>query len=665
MSEIQITSAGVKRSLSKFSEIEAILEYIWNGFDARANKIEITTTHNEMGLVKDLYIKDNGTGIEKNKLKEKFTPFFQSEKIEKQLQEKRKQNSTYHGKNGVGRLTFFKFSNNAEWETVYNNLNGENKKYNIFININDLTKYESTEEVLADDQECGTLVKFKGLHTAINLKELEKDIKNEFCWYLILNKNNNFSITINNKPLDLSDMIQETDEGTLQVKEYKFEWYFVNWKNTLNKEYSRYYFSNSDDKELFKEYTTYNNKGDKFYHSLFVKSNFFDNFVFKREDLESSQYSIFQSQNDIYKLLIYKLDNIISDKRNPYIREYSKKVIKDLEEAKAFDNYNDNDIIDKYKKDNLQKFIEELYVIEPKIFTSLNKEQKVTMVRLFDASMNANDRESLFKIITSVLDLSIEERRNLSKVLEETPLNNITKTINFLNDRLKALNYFEQAVYNENLNANEVNHLQKMLESNYWLFGEQYTIVAAAEDNFVKLVENHLSVLRKEDGDENEIIIKKIKDNSEKQKQVDLCCIRQMSSSDNIENIIVEIKHPLKTLTQTHYRQVRKYMDIITSIKEFNADNYKWTFYLVGTKISQSLQDDINVLKDKGKPNLVFEKNNFQIEIFVRTWKSIFNEYKIKYNTIYNKLKTEEEKIVSKLNTIEDVLTKQKLISVN
>ena len=31
MEDIQITSLGVKRSLNKFTEIESIIEYIWNG----------------------------------------------------------------------------------------------------------------------------------------------------------------------------------------------------------------------------------------------------------------------------------------------------------------------------------------------------------------------------------------------------------------------------------------------------------------------------------------------------------------------------------------------------------------------------------------------------------------------------------------------------------
>ena len=663
MNNIQITSLGVKRSLSKFTDIDSIIEYVWNGFDAKASKIEINTTFNELGAIKDITIKDNGFGIDRNKLEEKFKPFFQSEKIEQQLQEKRKTNSTYHGKNGVGRLTFFKFSNNAMWDTIYNDSDGKNKRYTIKIYDTDLTKYIPSE-LEETSEHSGTMVKFEAITSPISLTELITELKNEFCWYLLLNKENNFKIIVNNQELDISDLITETDNGILLIEDKTFKWTFVNWNTSLKKEYSRYYFINSSGKEAFKEYTTFNNKGDKFYHSLYIKSDFFDNFIFNKNQLESFQLSMFENQNEIYKQLINKLDIIISDRRIPYIRKYSKKIIDDLDNIKAFDNYKDGDLVDSFKKNNLQNFIQELYIIEPKIFAQSSKEQKITLVRLLDAVMYSTDKDSLFKILASVIDLSSDERIRLAKILETTPLKNITNTINFLVDRLKALDFFETVVYDNNLKANEIDHLQYMLEQNYWLFGEQYAAVAQAEDNFVSLVKNHFDILRKNDGDENQEALVEIEKNPDKLKQVDLCCVRQMPTAENIENIVVEIKHPLKTLTQTHYQQLRKYMEILTSVKEFNADNYKWTFYLIGTSISKSLQDDIDNAKVKGKNSLIFEKENFRIEIFVRTWKSIFNDYKIKYNNLYERLKLEEKILVKKQKNIGDILSAQNILDV-
>ena len=42
MGKVQITTKGIAKFLKAYTEEKSISEYIWNGFDAKANKIEIT-----------------------------------------------------------------------------------------------------------------------------------------------------------------------------------------------------------------------------------------------------------------------------------------------------------------------------------------------------------------------------------------------------------------------------------------------------------------------------------------------------------------------------------------------------------------------------------------------------------------------------------------------
>ena len=42
MQEVSITTEGIQKNLKNFKPLDALCEYIWNGFDAKANKIEIT-----------------------------------------------------------------------------------------------------------------------------------------------------------------------------------------------------------------------------------------------------------------------------------------------------------------------------------------------------------------------------------------------------------------------------------------------------------------------------------------------------------------------------------------------------------------------------------------------------------------------------------------------
>ena len=48
---VEITSSGIKKVLQKYSAERAIAEYIWNGFDAKASKVCLDYSFNELGSI--------------------------------------------------------------------------------------------------------------------------------------------------------------------------------------------------------------------------------------------------------------------------------------------------------------------------------------------------------------------------------------------------------------------------------------------------------------------------------------------------------------------------------------------------------------------------------------------------------------------------------------
>jgi hypothetical protein len=151
---VNITSTGIKKVLRLYNEKQALAEYIWNGFDAKADTIRIDYTYNELGTLESLKVSDNGYGINFAYLKDKFNPFYESEKAMEQRIHLHK--STMHGKNGVGRLTFFTFAHHAEWNTTYEE-QGVYKNGSIQVAIGGLNNYESA--LLNEDVKIGTTVK--------------------------------------------------------------------------------------------------------------------------------------------------------------------------------------------------------------------------------------------------------------------------------------------------------------------------------------------------------------------------------------------------------------------------------------------------------------------------------------------------------------------------
>lgn len=172
MQQIQITSPGIRKALSRYDYSKAMAEYIWNGFDAKASQIEIEVTRNEIGNISKITITDNGYGIPFKDLQTKFVPFFESEKeLDPTLH---RTSSAVHGKNGVGRLTFFQFASRATWKTTYV-LNNQPYSYEILIDGDGLNTYSATEPEAATSQ-LGTTVCFEGIHT-ITSHHFDNEIK--------------------------------------------------------------------------------------------------------------------------------------------------------------------------------------------------------------------------------------------------------------------------------------------------------------------------------------------------------------------------------------------------------------------------------------------------------------------------------------------------------
>ena len=136
----------------------AISEYIWNGFEANAKKVNIEYTLNEAFGVKELIIKDNGDGINYDELGETFGAFLASKKNLLSLPMKSKANK------GKGRFSFIAFSNNAEWHTVYKD-NDVYKEYDINMSSDKKEVIDCSEPQLSDRQETGTEVKFTNINT--------------------------------------------------------------------------------------------------------------------------------------------------------------------------------------------------------------------------------------------------------------------------------------------------------------------------------------------------------------------------------------------------------------------------------------------------------------------------------------------------------------------
>lgn len=639
---VKITSEGIRKLLKKHSFERCISEYIWNGFDAKASvvKIKYEIEDDNLQSIRSLSIEDNGIGINYDELESKFKPVLVSQK-------QSTRNDLVKGKNGFGRFSFDKFAQHAKWETTFEKDN-QNYAYIIDIDSANLIGYK-TNDVLQTDSSSGTTVTFSNLDSKVSVPFIEDNLRQylitEFSWYLEVRRD--FKIFINDSELDVSGFIADQEDFSINIKHQDenivIPCKYRRWNKKPNDEFSRFYFLNDNLDYKTSKTTLLNNKGDGFWHSVIVIHNFFDNVqvVGDEDDIE-----LFASpdQKKTFKEIVNQLNAYLKNKRKPFLKKNAEKLVEKYENESVFPDFG-NESWNQMRKTELQTFVKELYEVEPRVFTNLNKEQRCIFIRLLNLLMEENERDRILKIISSVIELTPEDQEHFTKILEKTQLSSVIATLKLLTDRFQTIENLKDIVFKHEWKAGEKDHLQAFIENHYWIFGEEFNLVCAEEVKFEEALRSYRYILLGED--EKEVI-----NHPDKYKEMDLFLTGKDFRNNGPENLVVEIKNPtnIKKLTNKEYGQIETYIDVILKKDRFNDHNEKWNFMLIG----QDYDDIVGRKITDKNTGLCMEGDNYKL--YVKKWSEIINDVEKRLNFIQEKLQLKRDQL-SSAQSIDDVMT--------
>lgn len=624
----------------------AISEYIWNGFEANAKRVSIEYTLNEAFGVKELIIKDNGDGINYDELEETFGAFLASKKNLLSLQMKSKANK------GKGRFSFIAFSSNAEWHTVYKD-NNVYKEYDINMSSDKKEVIDCSEPQLSDRQETGTEVKFTNINTLtaenMGFEIIEPALLKDFAWFLYLYKNKNVEIVVNDEKIDYEKYINTelSEKSMVTIEEYRFEINLVVWQESISEKFCCYYF---DDKNVLKgkRTTTFNRNTINFNHSVFVKSEFFDDKENVISDHDDTQINMFEHPDEkkILKKLHKEIQMLIEKKISVYLSDKAEEAVEAMiTERKTFPEF-PKDVYGQMRKNDLKRVTKEIFKLEPLIFHKLKQIQEKSLLGFLNLLLSSEERENVLTIIEQVVELSPQQRSDFSMILKKTSLENIIDTIKFIEDRYKVIELLKSIVYDLTKFANERDHVQKIVERHFWLFGEQYNL-ASADQRMQKALEQYRNILYGE-----EDITAKLNSDAENERCMDifLCNTRNIETRFETtleENIVVELKAPRVLLTKKVLRQIEDYMDYVRRQPQFNSELRKWKFIAVCKEVDDYVKSQYKAFEDKGKVGLVFQVDN--CEVYALTWDDIFKSFEIKHKPMLERLKYDRERVANEL----------------
>ena len=380
---IELSSTGVRRMLNRYTPERAMAEYIWNGFDAKATivHVDFEIDSSELDTIASVTISDNGNGICLDELQYKFKPILESQK-----RLSSDEGDLVRGKNGYGRLTFFKFATYAQWTTRYLHKNGKKYQYDIEISSDNLTKYTPSEQTEIQNAP-GTSVRFTNIDTEISSKFIESKLKPflraEFAWFLELNAS--FQIVINGEVLDYQSIIEDRKAFPVNIQGIEFSCKYLRWNVKPNDEYSRFYFLNEAFDVRGTKTTLLNKKGDGFWHSIVVINNFFEDKIAECFNGKSISPSLFEDKDarGIFNDLISKLNDFLKKERRPFLRNQANKLLGNYYKDGVFPTFGDS-IWEERRKEELEELVINLYEVEPRVFIKLNKEQQQIFLKLLN-----------------------------------------------------------------------------------------------------------------------------------------------------------------------------------------------------------------------------------------------------------------------------------------
>lgn len=610
--ELELTIASLQTELSGYKDkpLKCLFEYMWNSFDAGATEVKISyiLPNQGFGNIDTISIEDNGSGWDFEKQKNTKT-FLTSPR----------------GRYGRGRYVFIWIAHHLE---IFSS------KQKLILNHDTTVKPEKCENAPTKGTKVvihNPFEKFSNIF--FDKKSLSEQIAIEFCW--LLTQNDNYKIFINNELLDIQFNI--SNEVTFDKKSFKepediklfidfnFTAKIIVWKEKPS-EWSNFFFLDENNNEISVTPTGMNKQKDNFHHSVYIVSDFFKKSIWD-DDSDDNQLSFDDNQKKKIKDKLMKLlEQKLVDVRKPYLAENSNKIIKRLEEEKILPDLPEMGI---YDEPSFKDLLKVAYTISPSLFVGRDKREQRFICATFAGLLSSSDSDIIKVVLEQLQDLSDEEKKQLLDILQRTTLTNIVKTIKEIDNRLKVIDDLNKLVFDFEDETLEVKHLQKVLDCNFWIFGEQFRLFASTEgalkDTLLRYAKDILKI-------ETPPIT------TTSRKEVDLFLVKTLVESETCHrNIIVEIKRPSKIIGKCEYDQIEKYSIDIMKEAVCNGNNIYWEFYLIGNNYVDYIKTNkIENARNFGeiKRGLTSNTNDGRVKIYVRKWSDILQvewEYKMKF----------------------------------
>ncbi|MGH8604309.1 MAG: ATP-binding protein, partial [Gammaproteobacteria bacterium] len=383
----EITAEGIRKHFKTTEPHQAVIELVWNGFDAKASTVVVALEKNDLGGLVGLSVLDDGDGIDFDRIGTNFGRFNESAKRDDFAQ---------HGSHGRGRMAFHKLAHRATWYTK--TLQGEAV---ISISGNDIKLYDA--QILEADNYhnridaggSGTLVELDQAHGNLpDHAEMLELLSKEFGWFLALNPTK--QLLLDGDAVSVPS--HELHEEVCHVGGAEFRVKVIRWEDKPSSEKSYVYLLGSSGHPVYRQLSSLNNKPN-FFTSVYVQSPWADNF-----EAEATLFSAGTNtrESEAWRGVAKQVVTITRKVYDEFLRRFVERQIERFEKEGVFPTYAGlSPEYATWRLENAKNLVRSIYTADPTVFNSLKRKQRKILVGLLDRLSVSNENDALFDVLNS------------------------------------------------------------------------------------------------------------------------------------------------------------------------------------------------------------------------------------------------------------------------
>lgn len=599
---------------AKAQPIAAVAELIWNGLDADATTITVDLVDDQLGGLRQIIVTDNGHGIPFDDAPTLFRNLGGSWK--KHGARTKQHQRQLHGQEGRGRFKAFALGSAVDWKTTYER-DGKRFRYEITILEQDIRHVSVANETpVSARAPTGVTVAVSDLKRNFVSLKPENSIQEFSEIFAIYLKNyRDVAIIIGGQPIDPATAIAKTWEVPLspiedeQGNRHAVSLEVIEWRRQSKR---ALYLCNEQGFPLSQVEARFH-IGD-FHFSAYLKSPFISD-LHQDNRLELA---------DMVPVLVKSIDEARGKIKGIFrdrAAERAKIVVEDWIAQNVYPYQ--GEAASQIERAERQIFDIVAVTVQEATpdFSEISRPQMALHLRMLRHAIERSPTE-LQRILDEVLRLPKRKQKELAVLLDETDLSAIISAATMIADRLKFLHGLRIILFDYEAKARlkERSQLHKILESNTWIFGEEFNLWASDRE-LTTVLKAH-----KEKLDPELVIDEPVRLLIRKRGIVDLMLSRSQKRhrADDYEHLVVELKAPRVKLTAKELMQIKDYaLSVSRDPRYHRVAGVRWHFWLVSDEYDDYVQSEIATGPDPER-RLVNRGANFSVG--VKTWGEILDE---------------------------------------